>query len=149
MDNSVRRAWIVGTDPQGRTTGKRMSPGGFKPFEHQWAMAEAFEFHQGIGKAKIAARTHELSRQLKEGLAAVPRVKLYTPMSDELSAGIVCFDIEGMSPREVVGQLREKGIVATTTPYAPSYARFTPSIRNSPAEIETVLGEIRVMAGIT
>jgi selenocysteine lyase/cysteine desulfurase len=126
-----------------------MSPGGFKPFEHQWAMAEAFEFHQGFGKAKIAARTHELSRQLKEGLAAVPRVKLYTPMSDELSAGIVCFDIEGMSPREVVGQLREKGIVATTTPYAPSYARFTPSIRNSPAEIETVLGEIRVMAGIT
>jgi hypothetical protein len=54
-----------------------------------------------------------------------------------------------MSPREVVGHLREKGIVATTTPYAPSYARLTPSIRNSPAEIETVLGEIRVMAGIT
>ena len=123
-----------------------MTPGGFKPFEHVWALADAFEFHQRIGKSKVAARTHELSRQLKEGLAAMPHVKLYTPMAEDLSAGIVCFDIYGMSPPEVVERLKSRQIAATTTPYVPTYARFTPSIRNSPAEIETVLREIRALA---
>ncbi|MCW5976428.1 MAG: aminotransferase class V-fold PLP-dependent enzyme [Bryobacteraceae bacterium] len=144
-DNAVRRAWIRGEDPDGETNGARMSPGGFKPYEHQWALAEAFEFHQNIGKSRIAARTHELSRQTKEGLAAMPHVTLYTPMPDELSAGIVCFDVNGKSQREVVASLRKKQIIATATPYQPSYARLTPSIRNSPEEIETALREIRAL----
>jgi selenocysteine lyase/cysteine desulfurase len=145
MDSSVRRAWMAGEEPSGRTTGKRMSPGGFKAYEHQWALAEAFEFHQRIGKSAVARRTHELSRQLKSGLASMPHVKLYTPLPDELSAGIVCFDVEGMSQREVVERLRHKRIVATTTPYDPSYARLTPSIRNTPEEVETVLREIQAL----
>ena len=57
-------------------------------------------------------------------------VTLYTPRAVQLSAGIVCFDVSGMSPRAVVERLRERNIVATTTPYAPSYARVSPSIRN-------------------
>ncbi len=145
LDNSVRRASLEGREPSGRTTGQRLSPGGFKPFEHQWAMAEAFEFHRNVGKAKIAARTHALSRQLKEGLAAMRHVRLYTPMVDELSAGVVCFDVRGLTPGGVVSRLRRRNIVATTTPYAPSYARLTPSIRNSPAEIEAALDAIRAL----
>jgi isopenicillin-N epimerase len=142
-DASVRRAWIAGADPGIQADGARMTPGGFKPFEHQWALAEAFEFHQTIGKARVEARTHELARQVKEGLAAMPHVRLYTPLSEELSSGIVCFDIEGMSQSAVVSRLRERQIAATTTPYAPSYARITPSIRNTPEEVEAVLREIR------
>jgi selenocysteine lyase/cysteine desulfurase len=145
MDNSPRSAWIAGREPTGRTTGRRMSPGGFKAFEHQWAVAEAFEFHERIGKSNIAARTHELSRCLKDGLAGMPHVVLYTPRPEELSAGIVCFDVKGMTPRTVVERLRRKSIVATTTPYAPSYARLTPSIRNSDAEVEAALREIRAL----
>jgi hypothetical protein len=38
-------------EPKGPTSALRMSPGGFKPFEHQWAVAEAFRFHEDIGKA--------------------------------------------------------------------------------------------------
>ena len=45
----------------------------------------------------------------------------------------------------VVERLRRKSIVATTTPYAPSYARLTPSIRNSVAEVEAALREIRAL----
>lgn len=142
LDNSVRRASMAGREPAGRTTGQRFSPGGFKPYEHQWAMAEAFDFHREIGKAKIEARTHELSRQLKEGLAAMPHVRLYTPMAEELSSGVVCFDVEGMRPRAVVASLRRRNIVATITPYSPTYARLTPSIRNSPEEIEAALRAI-------
>ncbi len=142
MDDTVRDAWITGAEINGPTTGKRFSPGGFKAFEHQWAMAEAFELHLGIGKKKIADRTHELSRQLKEGLAAMPHVLLYTPMSEQLSSGIVCFDVDGMSPHTVVNRLSERKIVATVTPYADSHARLSPCIYNTNAEIDTVLREI-------
>ncbi|HEX6284728.1 MAG TPA: hypothetical protein VFZ71_07625 [Pyrinomonadaceae bacterium] len=50
-----------------------------------------------------------------------------------------------MTALGVVRRLRDRGI-ATTTPYERSYARVTPSIRNSPAEIETTLREIRALA---
>lgn len=146
MDDEVRNAWMRNDDPPERTTAKRMTPGGFKAFEHQWALAEAFRFHLEIGKDKIAHRTHELNRQLKEGLAGMSHVKLYTPRDENLSSGIVSFDIDGMSPREVVGRLRRRNIVVTVTPYAQSHARISPSIRNSPPEIDVALREIRALA---
>ena len=146
MDDEVRNAWMRDDEPSERTTARRMTPGGFKAFEHQWAMAEAFKFHLDIGKDKIAARTHELNRQFKEGLAGMSHVKLYTPRDENLSSGIVCFDIDGMSPREVVGRLRQRNIIATPTPYADSHARVSTSIRNSPQEIDTALREIRALA---
>jgi len=146
MDDGVRDAWLRGEEPEGRTTGPRMTPGGFKPFEHQWATAEAFRFHLSIGKTKIARRTHELSSQLKEGLAGMSQVKLYTPRAQNLSSGIVCFDVDGLSPRGVVDRLRQRNIIATTTPYIPSYARLSPSIRNSPQEVDAALTEIRALA---
>jgi selenocysteine lyase/cysteine desulfurase len=146
MDDDVRNAWMLDNEPPPLTTAKSMTPGGFKAFEHQWAMAEAFKFHMDIGKEKIANRTHELSRQMKEGLAGMSHVKLYTPRDEKLSAGIVCFDVEGMTPREVVRRLRQRNIISTTTPYAQSHARVSPSIRNSPQEIDIVLDEIRKLA---
>jgi isopenicillin-N epimerase len=143
IDDDTWGAWINETDPDGPTTATRMMPGGFKPFEHQWAMKEAFEFHQGIGKARIAARTHELASQLKEGLAKMTHLTLVTPRDPELSSGIVCFDVRGMSADNVVRRLRQRAIVASATPYAVRYARLTPSIRNTPEEVDRVLRELQ------
>ena len=144
-DNGTRHAWITGTDVHGRTDGLRMSPGGFKPFEHQWAMTEAFALHQQIGKARIASRTHELARQLKEGLAGMAHVTLRTPMATSLSSGIVCFDVAGMTPFDAVKRLRLRRVIGTVTPYATRHVRLAPSIRNSPAEVDAALGEIRAL----
>jgi isopenicillin-N epimerase len=124
------------------TWGGRMTPGGFKPFEHQWAISEAFEFHQQIGKAQVAARIHALCRQCKEGLARMDHVTLHTPLAENLSSGIVCFDVDGLTPLQVVERLLERRIVANVTPYTPPHARLTPSIINTPAEIETTLAAI-------
>jgi len=51
----------------------------------------------------------------------------------------VCFDVDGMKPAEVVAALAKKNIVATRTPYRVRYARLTPGLLNSEAEIETTL----------
>jgi selenocysteine lyase/cysteine desulfurase len=73
------------------------------------------------------------------------RVKLHTLRSDKLSAGIVCFDIEGMKPEEVVERLLARRVIASTAPYAHSCVRLAPSLLNSPEEIETTLREIRAL----
>lgn len=145
-DDGTRGAWINGTSVSGRTDGRRMSPGGFKAFEHQWATTEAFALHREVGKDRIAARTHELARQLKEGLDKMDHISLRTPLSTNLSSGIVCFDVDGMSPFAAVSRLREGGIISTVTPYSERLVRLAPSIRNTPEEIESVLGEIRKLA---
>lgn len=126
--------------------GSWMTPGGFKSFEHQWAMAQAFEFHQQIGKKRVTQRLHSLSRQLKIGLSKMKHVKLYTPIDENLSAGIICFDIEGLTPKAVVAKLRTHNIIASTTPYDVSYARLTPGVYNTPDEIDRVLKYIRDLA---
>ena len=126
-----------------------MTPGGFHSFEHRWALDQAFILHQALGKSRVTARIKELNDQLKQALAAMRRITLHTPLSHDLSAGIVCFEVEGMSPDRVVTELRLRGIVASVTPYATQYARVAPGLLNSPAEIDILLREIRTLAGGT
>jgi len=122
-----------------------VSPGGFHAFEHHWAVEAAVRFHQQIGRSRITERIHTLNGQMREGLATMPHVVLYTPRSKALSAGIVCFDVKGLKPEEVVTRLHAKKILATTTPYAVTYARVAAGIMVSPAEVETTLKEIRAL----
>jgi selenocysteine lyase/cysteine desulfurase len=135
--------WMENKSSKDLPPSVHMTPGGFHSFEHRWALDEAFKFHQAIGKSRVTQRIYELNQQLKQGLAAMPHVTLHTPMSQDLSAGIVCFEVAGMSPRQVVEKLRQRGIVGSVTPYATKYARLAPNLINSTAEIEKTLGEIR------
>ena len=120
-----------------------VTPGGFTAYEHQWAMGAAFRFHQQIGPARIAARIRELNDQCKSGLARIDRVTLHTPMRPEISAGLVAFEVDGISPDDVVKRLLEKRIIASTSPYRVSYARLAPSLMNDPSEVEKALAAVR------
>jgi selenocysteine lyase/cysteine desulfurase len=124
-----------------------MTPGGFHSFEHRWALADAFAFRQRIGRERAATRTHELARRLKRGLEEVKRVRLVTPASAEFSSGIVCFDVEGRDPSEVVARLYARArIVATVTPYATGFVRLGPSILNTPHDVDLALRAVRALA---
>jgi isopenicillin-N epimerase len=125
-----------------------MTPGGFQPFEHRWAVEQAFRWHLAIGKQRIAARIHELNRACKEALAAVPRVRVRTPMADDLSAGIIAFDVDGMDPYEVVERLRARGVVASVAPsfYVPLHARLAPSLLTLETDVERAVAAVRAIA---
>ena len=127
----------------GGSHGANNTPGGFHSFEHRWALGEAFRIHLSIGKAKIEARIHSLAARLKKGLAKIDHVTLKTPLADSLSAGIVCFTVDGMSPSAVVTALRNRRIIATVTPYSPTYARLAPGIVNTLDEVDQALEAIR------
>ncbi|TKB69424.1 MAG: aminotransferase class V-fold PLP-dependent enzyme [Nitrospira sp.] len=137
--------WMENKSSKDLSPSVHMTPGGFHSFEHRWALDEAFTFHQTIGKSKVTKRIYELNQQLKQGLATMPHVTLHTPMSQDLSAGIVCFEVAGMEPRAVMEKLRQRGIVGSVTPYATKYVRLAPSLINSPKEIETTLEAIRTL----
>ncbi len=111
------------------------SPGGFHSFEHRWALNEAFDWQLKIGKKKVQERTHQLGLMLREGLKGIAHIKLHTPLSSQLSSGINCFEVDGLSPEEVVKRMSAKNIIASVTPYATMYARLTPSIVNTEDEV--------------
>ena len=112
----------------------------------RWALEEAFKFHLAIGKPRIQERIHSLNSLTKEALAEIPHVKLHTPLSPSLSAGMVCFDVEGHTADQVVQKLQEQGIVASSTPYRVTHARLAPSIINNEEEIQRTLEAIKALA---
>ncbi len=151
FDGRAFRPWLEGQDPPpsgipGLPRAAAMTPGGFHSFEHRWALAEAFAFARRIGRGRIAARTHVLAQQLKAGLAELKGVRLVTPQSSTLSAGIVCFEVDGRDPFDFVDRLYARArIVASVTPYSARYVRFGPSILNTAGEVDRA---IRAVASV-
>ncbi|MGH8075985.1 MAG: aminotransferase class V-fold PLP-dependent enzyme [Lysobacter sp.] len=140
-------AWTQERAPTGANNASRMTPGGFHAFEHQWANAAAFRMHRQMGRARVAARIRSLNDQLKAGLAQNPKVKIHTPMSGDLSAGLVSFEVDGVSPADVVKQLLAKRIIASTSPYAVTYARLAPSLVNTSDEVNRAVQAVRAISG--
>jgi selenocysteine lyase/cysteine desulfurase len=140
-------AWEKGTAPASPTNANRVSPGGFVAYDHQWATAAAFRMHRQMGRARVAARIRSLNDQCKAGLAENRKVKIHTPMSGELSAGLVSFEVDGLTPGQVVKQLLARNIVASTSPYAVTYARLAPSLVNTPEQVERAVRAVREISG--
>ncbi len=139
-------AWMSGKTSNALTQASWITQGGFHACEHEWALPVAFEFHKQIGRSSITERIHTLNDQCKEGLAAMRHVKLYTPVGNKLSAGLICFEVEGMNSRDVVKKLLEQRIVASTSPYREGYARVAPSLLNTTEEIDMTLRRIQDLA---
>ena len=139
------RAWMDDRAPATPNNASRATPGGFLAYEHQWAMGAAFRMHQQIGRARVAACIRELNGRCKAALAEIRGVKLHTPLDPELSAGICCFEVQGMSPDAVVKALLARRIVASTSPYKVSYARLSASLFNTPKEVDTAVAAVRTL----
>jgi selenocysteine lyase/cysteine desulfurase len=146
FDGRAIAAWIDRQPPR-LPRAAATTPGGFHSFEHRWALGEAFDFRAQIGPARVEARTHALAAQLKAGLRELPGIHLVTPDPPALSAGLVCFSVDGRDPGDVVGRLYDRArIVASVTPYAARYVRLGPSMLNSPEEVDLALRTIRAQA---
>jgi len=94
----------------------------------------------------VAERTRVQARQLKEGLRAMRHVRLATPLREELSAGIVCFEVDGYAPHEAVGRLADARVMASVTPYEQPLVRLGPSIVTTPEQVDQALGAVRALA---
>jgi len=138
-------AWETQKPPTARTQASWISPGGFKAYEHQWAVADAFDFHRRIGRKRIADRIAALNTQCKDGLAGISKVKVLTPRDPALSAGIICFEVEGQKADETVARLLKRKVIASPSPYRVSHARLAPSLVNNESEVEAAVRAVRAI----
>lgn len=137
---------LIPTFSGDRHPGAQFTPGGYHTVEHRWALREAFAFHRDIGRGRVAARIREQATQLKEGLADIATVRLVTPDDPELSAGIVCCEVDGLDAFTATAKLREEHrIVASVTPYERQYLRFGPGIVTTPDQIEETVKAVAAL----
>jgi len=67
-------------------------------------------------------------------------VRVVTPMSPALSAGIVCFDVAGLSAGEAVERLRrEHRIAASVTPYRTEHVRLGTGLWVDEADVDAAV----------
>ena len=144
-DGASYGAWLAGTAPAGIADGARLTPGGFHSFEHRWTLAQAFRFHEAIGRTRVAARVRALVQRLQTKLSETKGVRLRTPPSGAVSAGLVCFEVAGLDPEVVVQRLAARRIVASVTPYAQRYVRLGPGIVNTPADVDAAVRAIATL----
>ena len=137
-------AWMK-RQPLPPTQAKFVSPGGFLAYEHVLAVRQAVELHGAIGRDRIAARIGDLNGAFREGAAGIAGVTLHTPRDPELSGGLSCFDVRGVTAEDVAKRLAEKRIRTSSSPYKVSYARVSAGVMNFPEDIDTVLREIRTL----
>jgi selenocysteine lyase/cysteine desulfurase len=79
-----------------------------RPWPTVMAFEDILDFHTAIGAARIEARARALGSYLRSGLAAIPKVKVYTPMDAAMSCGTTTAGIEGVPGAKVREYLRQK-----------------------------------------
>jgi len=101
------------------------------------------EFHKSVGRDRIAGRIRDLNAAFRENARTISGLTLHSPIAPELSAGLSCFEIQGVTPEEIDSKLAAKKIRTNASPYKVPLARVAAGIMNFPEEIDTVLRELR------
>ena len=83
------------------TVGQRATPLIF-------ALGEAVDFQDIIGKSRIERRIKTLASYLKQKFSEIPGARVHVPMDPELSGGLTALSIKGVDPQKMVNYAREK-----------------------------------------
>ena len=118
--------------PPAPTDGLRFTPGGYHSFEHRWALAEAFRSTSTSAATGWPPAPPSRRPRSSRAWPRSPGVRLVTPTAEDLSAGIVCFDIEGTEPVEVVGRLAGAGFDTSRHPLRRGARAGGPEHRHHP-----------------
>ncbi len=104
------------------------------------AMGRAVEFLESIGNDRIERRVRTLASALKAGIAErVPGATLVTPVSQDLSGGVVVFTVDSWDHAAVFEQLyREHAIGGALL--GSDRLRLCPHVYNTIDEVERAIG---------
>ncbi len=80
-----------------------------------FALGEAVDFQNTVGKERIQRRIQTLATYLKEGLAEIPGARLHTSMDPYLSSGLTAFSVPGKDPSVIMNYLRERYNIVVRT----------------------------------
>ena len=146
FDQQEYFAWMYG-QPTALPAGALQTPGGFHSMEHRWALKDAFEWRQRLGRRAVADRTHTLAQRLKDSLAGARSLALVTPRDAKLSAGMVMTVPFRSDPGVVVRRLYERHrVVASVTPYREQLVRVGPSIVTDEDDVDVAARALRELS---
>ena len=80
-----------------------------------FALGEAIDFQNAIGRERIERRIKTLAGYLKRELKKIPGVKLHTSEDPYLSGGLTAFSVEDIEPEKIVNYMREKYNIVVRT----------------------------------
>jgi len=127
----------------------KLDPQGQRSDALLFALDEAMNFQNRIGRSRIERRIKVLAGRLKQELSKVPGTKLHTPVDPYLSAGLTAFSMTGAEPAKLVNYLREKhNLVIRTTGSntAGTYGvRVSTPIFISTREVDMVVEGVRTL----
>jgi len=129
----------------------KLDPSGQRSDAFIFALDEALNFQNRIGRSRIERRIKVLAGRLKQELGKTPGVKVHTPVDPYLSAGLTAFSLDGAEPAKLVDYLREKyNLVIRTmgSREAGTYGvRVSTPIYISTREVDMVVEGVRTLLG--
>jgi isopenicillin-N epimerase len=142
---------IVSSGLDTTSTAAKLDPQGQRSDAILFALDEAMNFQNKIGRTRIERRIKVLAGHLKQELAKIPGVELQTPTDPYLSAGLTKFSMKGADAAKLVEYLREKyNLVVRTagSPAAGTYGvRVSTPIYVSTKEVDMVVEGVRTLMG--
>lgn len=132
----------------GRLTARRFENNATQSYAPLVGFAVAVDFHNAIGTPLVEDRGAAMAKWLKTRLSDIPGVRVWTPMSRDLSASMVSFSIAGMTSSDVGTPLREKYRIHSRGLYEGGYhgARISCAMHNSYDDMEKVVGAVGEIA---
>lgn len=118
---------------------------GTQPVTQAVALAEAVRYLDGLGMAAVHAHEVELERRMREGLRAVPGIRLLGDTDRAARVGLASFAVEGVHAHDAGQFLDAQGIAVRVGHHCaqPLHRRFglTASVRAS-ASVYTTADEV-------
>jgi isopenicillin-N epimerase len=145
------RVWptIVSSGWDLETSAAKLDPQGQRSDAFVFALDEALNFNNRIGKSRIEKRIKVLAGYLRQELAKIPGVKVHTPVDPYLGAGLTAFSMTGAEPARLVEYLRSKHNLVVRTAgsaAAGTYGvRVSTPIYVSTREVDLVLDGVRTL----
>ncbi|HEX6323663.1 MAG TPA: aminotransferase class V-fold PLP-dependent enzyme [Vicinamibacterales bacterium] len=108
------------------------------------AVVESLQLQGSIGRSVIERRARQLAQALKDGLRAMPGVRLWTDPDPARSAAIVIVQPGSAEPRRVGAALTAAGVVCTVRGGRQNPGlRFAPHFYNTMEDIDRTLAAVR------
>ena len=115
------------------------------------AIEEALSFHNAIGGARKEARLRALTEYWVRGVKDVPGIRFHTAMGKQLSCGITCTEIEGISATALRNWLMDQHRILTmdVTRRTKEFAgvRISPGLSTTKAELDRLVGALAEARG--
>ena len=107
---TIDKVWptIVSSGWESAQGAGKLDPSGQRSDAMLFALDEALNFQNRIGRSRIERRIKALSARLKQELGKTPGAKVHTPVDPYLSAGLTAFSMAGVEAAKLVDYLREK-----------------------------------------